>query len=86
MEIARRWDGDAALEERLLEIVGGDLGPLVIGVDDAGNPVNYGGALANGGWPAITTYDETAPVVGVVGHNPVVLGVALARAPAALSS
>lgn len=69
MEIARRWDGDSALEERLLEIVGGDLGPLVIGVDGEGNPVNYGGALANGGWPAITTYDEAASVVGVVGQD-----------------
>lgn len=69
-EIARRWDGDEVLEERLLEIVGGDLGPLIVGIDDEGAPIEYGGALANGGWPAITNYEEPGSVVALVGQVP----------------
>jgi len=68
-EIARRWDGDPVLEERLLEIVGGELGPLIIGVDGEGNPVEYGGAFAAGGWPKITTYDEKGAVVQISGQG-----------------
>jgi hypothetical protein len=35
-EIARRWDSDAVLQERLLQIVGGELGPIVIGLNEGG--------------------------------------------------
>lgn len=69
-EIARRWDADDVLEERVLEIVGGDLGPLVIGVDPDGAPLEYGSPLAAGGWPAITTYEEPGQVIGLTGQVP----------------
>jgi len=69
-EIARRWDSDELLEERVLEIVGGDLGPLVIGVAPDGAPVEFGGALAAGGWPAITNYEEPGDVLGLTGQAP----------------
>ena len=38
-EIARRWDGDEELETRLLDVVGGDLGPLIIGLGADGQPL-----------------------------------------------
>ena len=69
-EIARRWDGDPVLEEQLLQIVAGDLGPLTIGYSEAGEPIEYGGALATGGWPKISTYADPAEVVPVEGQGP----------------
>ena len=67
-EIARRWDRDAALEARLLEIVGGDLGPLVVGVNDAGEPIPYGSALDGLGWPLVTGYQEPDAVLPLIGQ------------------
>jgi len=67
-EIARRWDGDAELEERLLDVVGGDLGPLIIGMG-ADGPIEYGGELDGRGWPAITAYEEPDAVLAVQGQG-----------------
>ena len=68
-EIARRWDGDTVLEERLLDVVGGDLGPLVIGVGPQGAPIEYGAPLDARGWPAITGYTEPAGSLAVGGQG-----------------
>jgi hypothetical protein len=69
-EIARRWDSDAVLQERLLQIVGGELGPIVIGLNEGGEPIEYGGALAAGGWPRVTTYSEPGAVLPLAGQSP----------------
>lgn len=66
-EIARRWDADEQLENRLLDVVGGDLGPLVIGVNAEGEPIEYGSALDAHGWPKITSYSDPDTVLAVGG-------------------
>ncbi len=68
-EIARRWDGDEELENRLLDVVGGDLGPLVIGIGTDGQPLEYGGELDNQGWPSITGYSDADAVLPVNGQG-----------------
>ncbi len=68
-EIARRWDGDDALEARLLDIVGGELGPLVIGTGADGAPMEYGGALDSRGWPTVSAYDEPDTTLAISGHG-----------------
>jgi|GEM_PF-1672479 len=68
-EIARRWDSDPVLEERMLEVVGGELGPLVVGMGSGGEPMEYSAALGAGGWPKITEYDEAGNVLALTGQG-----------------